>query len=763
MAGAGKRRPVHWVLSDGVHRALARMAASVGPRRSAPIHRRLVKNTRFVPVFRPPPSKDARTEFGLPVVFADSPLDSMDLEAAFDPDESSIPVLELALDVRHETADDVAIYRLLTDMHSEGRGQGQIPPAFTEARDAARTAYRELVLRNPAASFVDMSPLDYGNPLSAVGRAGISDDALYIIYQKWLADKPIRTHFTLHCRKQTLTEAAFCRALAEANRGAQLRIRPPSVSLVPPPASVFCIVQLGGGPPMPPGKLQLAAVGTGISPPAPVSEAEEAFIPGPIRHATGSPTDPAAPFMRAIHAFPKQFGCLGARVLEAPGAAAAVGLLKVRLECIVVDGAGNIQCRGGCVGAAIGTVYASPGRFSVSETDISRELAARCGKASVSAVAAKSRVPMHRVARALKRYGADPAAETTDPVRRTLAARKGPEDPLVPASAKYHEACGKARVGIDRGRVLPVVDPGVRTVFGRIRPEMALPLKSRTKPYTDVPETAQIELVPNIGGAGVNHRLPYAELLAPFLKKSGGSRDLRKLTAPELFAELRQILEDFSSREGQRLALFDVRPLLEEIRTLLRKKKLGRDRYSAVRLIQKARQAVDYHPTHDQTSCGPQKLRAFAARLAETRALFAELRALNGGEPSRITVPRPDDSRPFGFSYVRTTPRAEWNAMLDRPVRVVAGSVVVFDTADLDPSEARPAAYAAWLLRKITTASLNSAVLVASREAPPADETDRAERIELEAKIWATVDLLRSAVSPETFRLVVRRFKLLTE
>ena len=778
-------RSRHQVIVDSSFAMLRAAAKKLGPHRSAPALARL-RRVVVRKIDRDLGLENRRTSpTKVPWVSADvaAGLRDLDLEAAFDPGEADIPQLELGYDLKVEPADEDKFCRLLADTEAEGHGQSQIPPKFTRLRDEMRDRYHAAVAENPALVFVDFSRLDYGGQLSSINRGSATVDELWICYNAWLGrEHSNRAHWELHLAKKTMSRSQFERALRDGARPpsrSRSRSRARRVSSdsgsVSAGSKLWLALYLGPGPTLETGKIQLATVGTGSALPDPLSgpEAEiwgEAHVP---RAATTAPRDLGSLVKRAFVQFSRAADrATGVRLLETDHGSALAAVVAEPIELFAVDKATGAVVSRTVVStvAAVGTVFPARGYYAA-EDDVRRFVAERAAASSPDRVAAKYRIAPATVREIQKRHRKTAFASVPHRVVRTLKLRDSLDAPLVPAAAAAREAAATSVAGILWDEQLPLVWPG-RPVFQQLDLAQTLPIKPRTKGYgdTDRPPGPEPHLIANLGGGGVNFGWSHAAALRPFLRKRGSSRDLTKLSVDDLIARLEGILVQFETRESRARAFEDVDELVAETRALLGRvhragRRLRNERYEAVRLINRSMVAVDTHARHDQTSCGPQRLRLTAAfRWAATAILLEAQTLLGGAAASRIVVPPVDLSRPFGFSYVTTRPDAEWRATLAVPVRIAVDGVVVIDSAgDAADSAGRIAAgFVAEIIGRAAATSRDTAILVGARETPITSTVDRLEREALARRINGTVDMLRAAFSARVFRLLAARFGLQT-
>ena len=772
---------LHHVYIDSGFAQLRAAAKKLGPHRAAPALARLTRAVARV-VHRDPGIENRPVQPGstLPWVSAEvvASLGAMNLDRADDPTEADIPVLELGYDFRLEPDDEINVCHLIRDTAAEGRGQSQIPPKLTRARDAFRDRYRAAVAANPALITVDFSVLEYGGRIADLNRGSATVEELWICYNAWLGRMPIRQHYELGIAKKVLSRDQFGRALRDGDRRRSVRGSGADSALLAGAGAgagagtpLWAAVYLApGGPTLERGAVRLATVGTGAVLPAALSAAEAgiwgpAYQPRAVSDAGG---DLGAVVKRALLQFPRCAAAAASlRMLETDHGAALASVAAVPIELIAVDPATHlIQSRTVVqTSVAIGTVFPARGFYANADA-VHRFVAERAAVTGDAKTARRYQFPEATVAALRKRYSGGAFSTISEGVSRTLRLRTGVDDPAVPAVAEQREAAAAGLAAILWEERLPLLWPG-RPVFQQIDLATTLPVKPRTKGYgaRDRPASAESHLVSNLSGAAVNFGWSHSVHLKPFLKKRGSGRDLTKLSIDELVTRLRQIPERFASRESRARAFENVDDLVAETQALLGRVRrsggrLGNERYEAVRLINRSMVAVDTHARHDQTSCGPQRLRVSAAQRALATAVLLEAKTLVPA--AGLSVPPPDLNRAFGFSFVTARPDAEWRAALDRPVTIAVNGVTVVESGSEAPgSPARLAAgYVAELLRDAAAASRDTAVLLGSRRVAVADDVDRLEREALTRRIHARVDMLRASLSPALFKLVAARFGL---
>ena len=703
-------------------------------------------------------------------------LDKMDLDDCFDPQPRVVP-LELSYDFLVEPAFPEQFTRFAEDTENEGRGQGQIPPSFTLSRHEYRMKYLHAVAENRNVAFIDFTPfIDNGEPIDAVSTSGVTEDQLWISYQAHLARKHVRKHYRLKLSGKLYTRVEFSRLLANA-KGTAVPRRRGRLSTAgsdehTPRTVLFHLA--GGTTTVGPGSLRLLTVGTGARLPAALSDAEVAVFGGRSRAVSDWAGDPAVLLRRCFTRFSRFVDDADhVRAVETDyGVALAQFAETAVLEVIVTDWDGTILSRGRADHVmAVGTVFPRPGMF--------------CEESAVRRFVA-DRVEAQGVRRTAQTLGLDPAVVSEikrtacsfsaigdgDAAKRTLRRRTCQTDPLVPAAAVSRERDATTVRQLLSDDRLPIVAPTTARVFGRIHLETSMPLKPRTKGFGSAPPAERgLWLVPHLGGKAVNVGWSFSKALRDqsFLQKRGNGRDLTKLPVGDIISRLEEIPAKFSSASAQATAFEDTATLVEETRLLLSKvyrngKRLGKQRFAAIRLIQRGMKATDVHAVHDQTSCGPQSLRSYGAHRIFSRAVLAEARALGGGARSKVRLPPPDMSRPFGFSYVEAKGAEEWQKQLDEPVKILVDGEVVKDggEAPAGSRERQTIGYVGFILEQAARAGRDLAVLGGDQSVRPVDAVDREEREMLIRRINGTIDMLSAALPSPAFSLLARRFSLRT-
>jgi hypothetical protein len=701
-------------------------------------------------------------------------LDKMDLDDCFDPKPRVVP-LELSYDFLVEPAFPEQFTRFAEDTENEGRGQGQIPPSFTLSRHEYRMKYLHAVAENRNVAFIDFTPfIDIGEPIDAISTSGVTEDQLWIAYQAHLARKHVREHYRLKLSGKLYTRVEFGRLLANAKGTAvprrRARLSTAGSDEHTPRTVLFHLA--GGTTTVGPGSIRLLTVSTGARAPAAPSDAEMNVFGGRSRAVSDWGADPAVLIRRCFTRFSRFVDDADrVRAVETDhGVALAQFAETVALEIIVTDSDGTIVSRGRADHVmALGTVFPQPGLYS-DEAGVRRFVA--------------DRVERHGVRRTAQTLGLEPSVVAqfkgndhsfvtigdNDAAKRTLRTRTSVPGPLVPAAAANRERDAATVRQLLKEDRLPIVSPTTARVFGRIQLGTSMPLKPRTKGFGSTPPAERgLWLVPHLGGKAVNVGWSFSKALRDqsFLQKRGNGRDLTKLPVGDIISRLEAIPDRFSSATARATAFEDTATLVAETRALLSKvyrngKRLGKQRFAAIRLIQRSMKATDVHAVHDQTSCGPQSLRSYGAHRIFSRAVLAEARALGGGSRSKVRLPPPDMSRPFGFSYVEAKGAEEWQKQLDEPVKILVDGEVVQDghAAPAGSRERQTIGYVGFILEQAARASRDLAVLGGDRSVRPADAVDREEREMLIRRINGTVDMLCAALPSPAFSLLARRFSL---
>ena len=675
------------------------------------------------------------------------------------------PPPQLELFARYELSSALDRHALghYLDLTNQGSGGKMAQTLFIKRRNEAREAYSKRIWTCPALAYVDWTDAETGGPtegfsrrvarpptdFSRVNLGDLSPEDLWVSYENHNAAKPVDVHWEMV--RDAPNEWATFRDRVAAARGVRAGLRPRdrrsgrrTSSVASEPATLVVPVCPRDVLAFPGGRVAMHTLASSkaMAAPIPADAPEHTTVEREAIRVLVQPT--AAPVsmigrwlcnvekQNRFYEIPCLVGEFGAAPINFAGG--------LSMEVILVDAAGTILRRSVFPRCGLmGTAFRKPGAY-----------------AKDPARAKRRAVTTDSAGRPTARQVGTPGERAA--IRRTRA--------HTGAGAELWAAEKQARIAVRVASTmesLPLVARGDAGLFSGISFEDEIGKKPRTKAYTAKtrPRGASWHFWPHILGPMIDYGGSVSSRLQPFLKKRGTQGNMTKLTKLELVRRMVEARDYLETRRDLRPD--HVRPIVDEIAAILARYKatdrLDHHRYAAARMITAVDIIRDPHAQRDQSSSGPQALREQAAVAQMARCVLAEAAALG---VKRVKVPPPDTHNVFGWTYVQAAKFETTSAALDAPVRIsVAGRGTVVDSATLDEGTdaRRGAGFAALLLRRACDASLQSEILRRSLETPlgTADREDREEAESAKRRIYASTNLLRTALSKGAYAALAKR------
>ena len=686
---------------------------------------------------------------------ADTPLalDSMFAkEEWFSEDGPTTAPLELYAHFEKSSSMDHLAYQYYRDLTNQGSGGKMASTLFLARRHRARETYAQRIRECPELAYVDWSNSqggggvegfsvlgeELGLPFARVNIGDLKAEDLWISYEHYNAQKPVAAHWE-EAKDENKQWLEFRDHVAAVRKGH--RRRRPQSQTEDEPATIIIPVCPKDVFAFPGGEVAVHVLSSSKAmardPPAPSDSA--VLVEREASRVLVQPSGTAVSMVgRWLCDAEKRNLFSEIPCLVGDYGAAPVCFSDVApVEVLLVDSAGTIVDRSVVKRCGLlGTAFRRPGAYSTTHGAQKR----RSWSVSGNGTQVESHVVTNaeRVAkRRVRAYTGDPAD----------------------LQAAESEAQVSIRVASTMV-ALPLVARRAPGTFSGIMFTEEIGKKPRTKAFTPKtrPHGPSYHFWPHLMGPMVDYGGSVSTRLKPFLKKRGTVGNMTKLDKKALVDGMIKAREYLSCRRDLRPEI--VRPIIDQITSILdeykRSMKLFNNRHAAVRAIIAVDKIRDPHAQRDQSTSGPQVLREQAAAAHMEQSILAEAAAL--GIP-RVKVPSPDMHNVFGWEYIRTKSFKETCAELDRPVRIaVEGQGTVVDSATLEPgSDARlGAGFAALLMKRACDASRQSEILRRSLEAPLAAQ-DAAETESAKRRIYASTNLLRTALSARAYKVLSQR------